>query len=428
LRSLSLPRLRRSRGKRLPTCEEYVGLYLADFAHGHKQSSVDAQVSLLRRFREDFGGRSLDLTRVELKEWMRGEGRWAGRAPITNTSMSAVISLYYHAIDESELPLERNPASKLSKRLPRSAEEPPPTQREFEALVAACSTLGSYGKTMRALLLFAAYTLMRPSELCALEWRDIDFAAMRIHKRRRLYRGELDVPKTGPKLIALTAPARDAIKRLPRDSDLVFTSKTGLRLSTRNLGQYWRKVLEAAGLRFDFYHATKHYGVHYMWTHMRLSPRAIAAQAGWKLQTANKDAGGLRPRRIRRAGRDRSSLRARNSVCPPKDLASPRLGWGAWDLGAPGLPRPPGGIPAGLPRQGCGISPGQLGLSTRAARKLSARSTQRQARRGRGAWPRPRRCTRGERPRSSPARPAANSRLRRRRGARRATTRRSRRP
>jgi integrase len=272
----------------LPTCEEYVGLYIADFAHGHKQSSVDAQISRLRRFREDFGGRPLDLTRVELKEWMRGEGRWAGRASITYTSMSAVISLYYHAIDESELPLERNPASKLSKRVPRSAEEPPPTQREFEALVAACSTLGSYGKTMRALLLFGAYTLMRPSELCALEWRDIDFAAMRIHKRRRLYRAELDVPKTGPKLIALTAPAREAIKRVPRDSDLVFTSKTGLRLSTRNLGSYWRKVLEAAGLKFDFYHATKHYGVHYMWTQMGLSPRAVAAQAGWKLETANK--------------------------------------------------------------------------------------------------------------------------------------------
>jgi integrase len=230
----------------------------------------------------------LDLTRVELKEWMRGEGRWAGRAPITQTSMGAVISLYYHAIDESELPLERNPARRLSKRVPRSAEESPPTQREFEALAAACSTLGPYGKTMRALLLFGAYTLMRPSELCALEWRDIDFAAMRIHKRRRLYRGELDVPKTGPKLIALTPPARDAIKRLPRECELVFTSKTGVRLSTRNLGKYWRKVLGAAGLKFDFYHATKHYGVHYMWTHMGLSPRAIAAQAGWKLQTANK--------------------------------------------------------------------------------------------------------------------------------------------
>jgi hypothetical protein len=134
---------------------------------------------------------------------------------------------------------------------------------------------------MRAFLLFAAFTLMRPSELFALEWADIDFDAMRISKTRRLYRGKLAEPKTGPKTIALTPPARDAMLGQPRDSALVFTSKTGKRLSSTNMFGYWNLVTARAGLDFDLYHATKHYGVWFMWTKLGMSNRAIAAQAGW---------------------------------------------------------------------------------------------------------------------------------------------------
>jgi hypothetical protein len=50
----------------------------------------------------------------------------------------------------------------------------------------------------------------------------------------------------------------------------------------------WLQVLARAGLDFDLYHATKHYGVHYLWTELGLSRRAIAAQAGWSLSTVDK--------------------------------------------------------------------------------------------------------------------------------------------
>jgi integrase len=202
--------------------------------------------------------------------------------------VQAVVALYNHAIDEGEVPLERSPARKLTGRHPGRAGQAPPTPEEFEALVAGCSALGEYAQMMRALLLFATYTLMRPGELFALEWSDIDFPAMRIKKTRRLLHGTLDTPKTGSKLIGLPQPALDAIKSLPRDSDLVFTSKTGAQLSAKTLSLYWREVQRAAGVRFEFYHATKHYGVHWMWTKLGLSPRAIAAQAGWRLETANR--------------------------------------------------------------------------------------------------------------------------------------------
>jgi hypothetical protein len=53
--------------------------------------------------------------------------------------------------------------------------------------------------------------------------------------RRRLYQGKLDYPKTGPRMVALVPRARDGLTGLPRDSERVFTSKHGLRLSSGSL-------------------------------------------------------------------------------------------------------------------------------------------------------------------------------------------------
>jgi hypothetical protein len=51
---------------------------------------------------------------------------------------------------------------------------------------------------------------------------------------------------------------------------------------------YWGKVLAAAGLDFDFYLATKHWCVHYMYVTLGLPPRVIAEQMGWSLKTTLK--------------------------------------------------------------------------------------------------------------------------------------------
>lgn len=272
----------------LPLCDDYVDRYLAEYERTHKDSSYDTQRQRLQRFRQDFAGRSLDIERAEAKEWVHGEGRWASKGPVPQGYVPAVVTLYNHAIDEDDLALARNPFRKLGRRTRGRTDQPPPTEQEFQVLLDACSALGDYAPRMRAFTKFSAFTLMRPSELYELELTDIDFEAMRIRKERRLYRGSVAEPKTGPKTIALTPPARDAILGLPRDSRLVFTSKTGKRLSQAIMSGYWSQVLARAKLDFDFYHATKHYGVHYLWTKVGLSRRAIAAQAGWSLGTVDK--------------------------------------------------------------------------------------------------------------------------------------------
>ena len=272
----------------LPTCDEYVDRFLADYKRRNKRSSWDSTVERLKPFRRDFKGRSLDISRAEAKDWAAGVGDWEKQGPQRSATLQSVVTLYNYAIDEDDLPIERNPFRRLGRRTKGRSEEPPPTDDEFEKLLDGCRALGDYGSRMRAFMLFAAFSLMRPSELYTLKWTDIDFDAMRIRKRTRLYRGDVDEPKYGEATVALTPPARDAILGLERTSCYVFTSKTGKRMCQAGLSGYWAQVKARAELDFDFYHATKHWGVHYLWTKLNLSRRAIAAQAGWSIGTVDK--------------------------------------------------------------------------------------------------------------------------------------------
>lgn len=108
---------------------------------------------------------------------------------------------------------------------------------------------------------------------------------------RRVYRGNVDVPKNGkPKMIALVPPARAILMRQAtrvREDGLVFVTNRGRRLSAPTLSVYWAQVKARAGLDFDFYLATKHYGVHALYK-LGLSRRAIAAQAGWSEHAVDK--------------------------------------------------------------------------------------------------------------------------------------------
>jgi integrase len=147
---------------------------------------------------------------------------------------------------------------------------------------------------MRNLVVFGAYTGMRPGELFALEWGDVDLAYGRVHVQRRLYWGEVDLPKSNRvREIALPPPARDRLLSQPSRGAHVFVTRTGRRLSQPVLSGYWAQVRARAGLDFDFYLTTRHYGVALLYR-LGLSRRAIAAQLGWS-EGARRAAARLRP-------------------------------------------------------------------------------------------------------------------------------------
>jgi integrase len=274
----------------LPTIGKQLDRYLADYGRRNRGSSLDTQTGRLTRLRADHGDRAIDaLPRAELKDWLAGEGAWEGSDPVPASHVPAIVSFFNWTIDDDDQPIGKSPARGLSERSRGRSDEAPPTEEEFTRLIEACSVHGDYAPMMRAAFLFPAYELARPSEVIEMKESDIDFKRMRISKSRRLYRGTVDEPKTGKKVIALTPPARDVIAPiLPGDGSFVLRNKSGNRLTATTLHGYWQDVLIRADLDFDFYLATKHYGVWFFWTQLHLSERAIAAQAGWELSTVQK--------------------------------------------------------------------------------------------------------------------------------------------
>src|SRR5262249_40882246 len=100
----------------IPLCGEYVDRYLADYGRRNRESSLEIAEQRLRRFRSDFADRRMDIPRAELKDWMNGEGVWAHRPLVPKGYRPTIVTLYNHAIDEDDVPLERNPARKLGWR------------------------------------------------------------------------------------------------------------------------------------------------------------------------------------------------------------------------------------------------------------------------------------------------------------------------
>jgi len=138
---------------------------------------------------------------------------------------------------------------------------------------------------------------MRPGELIALTWKDLELDAGshgRARVRRRFYRGGTDLPKSNrERTITIVVPARaalDSLLELPgyHPRGLVFRNKTGGQLTAPTLTAYWKEVRARSRLDHDFYMATKHYGVWCMKVMLGLPDAAIAAQAGWSERAVTK--------------------------------------------------------------------------------------------------------------------------------------------
>lgn len=261
------------------TVNDWAARYLARYERSHKASSLITMKAGLKAFLKEMGDRPLrSITRVEAMDWAHSSPPF--RIP-------AVAAMFSAAVD-AEL-IDRNPFRGLTRPSGGRSGDAPPTGEEFARLLDACKVHGWYAPRLRALATFAAYSGMRPGELFMMRWPDIDFDRARIQVARRLYRGGVDTPKSGrAKLISLTPPARTALASLPRDAEWVFLTKRGLRFSQSTLSEYWRAVTRQAGLDFEFYLATKHFCVHYLWAELNLSRRAIAQQMGWSLRSVDK--------------------------------------------------------------------------------------------------------------------------------------------
>jgi hypothetical protein len=102
------------------------------------------------------------------------------------------------------------------------------------------------------MVVFAAATGLRPSELFGLEWRDVDRHAGIVYVRRAYANGRLRHTKTrlSNRAVPLQAKALEALDRLPpSENQILFPNARGGRIDFRSFGRrHWKPAQRAAGI------------------------------------------------------------------------------------------------------------------------------------------------------------------------------------
>jgi integrase len=155
--------------------------------------------------------------------------------------------------------LDTNPAKAIPNPEPKRSEILPfATLDEVEAVA------GELLRHYRAIPLVGCLTGLRPSELLALERRDVDRSARVLHVRRVLMGGELrPYGKTAHALrvVPLAEKALEALDAHPAriDTTLLFTTKRGTPIDLhRWRARHWTPALRSAGLPHRGPYAMRH--------------------------------------------------------------------------------------------------------------------------------------------------------------------------
>lgn len=269
--------------RKAPTVSAYLEGYLDDYAAQKKDSSYVTARASLKAFERDHGRLLLTddgLDSIDAERWARGH----------RSAVPALVTFLNHAVARREIPLTHNPFKGLSHKSRGRKDKVPLSEAEVSKLASVAQSYHrAYGKTMRALVLFAAHTGIRPGELFALEWSDVDFDRRRVKVLRRVYKGRVGLPKNNKiREVVLTPQARDALLALDRSSAYVFESKTGRRLSQAVLSGYWAPVARTFGERADkngqmalvAFYELRHRAAHWLYVEEGLPDRVVAAQLG----------------------------------------------------------------------------------------------------------------------------------------------------
>ena len=154
--------------------------------------------------------------------WLRG-GQNRGTVPALRAFFNDAASAPAGRL------VDRNPFARLGLRSGRGRRDTqPPGQAEIARFVQLANELTP--PSFAAFLHTAVYDGMRPGELDALAWEQIDFQAGTIVVNRQWNAkvAELTAPKHGyVRTIALTDPVRERLLALPRESEFAFTRLRG---------------------------------------------------------------------------------------------------------------------------------------------------------------------------------------------------------
>ena len=144
--------------------------------------------------------------------------------------------------------LDYNPAKRGIPNPQRRLKE----KRPFETWQQVEAVAARLGPVYGPMVIFAAATGLRPSELFGLEQHDVDRAAGVVYVRRAYANGLLKHTKTrlSNRAVPLQAKALEALDRLPAsDNPILFPNARGGRIDFRIFGRkHWRPAQIKAGI------------------------------------------------------------------------------------------------------------------------------------------------------------------------------------
>jgi integrase len=188
-----------------------------------------------------------------LSEVTRGDAeRFARKHPGRITAVKAMFS---DAVHDQADGITTNPFQHVKKPKSEGRKQITPLTREEVDKLAqiAEQTLGDYGRDVYApLIITAAWTGLRPGELYALEWRDLDGELLHVRRQWRDRSRELveHTKNYERRTIPLAQQVLEALERVPRIEGqpfIFFTptvtkDKSEGRLAGWSSGYYWRQV------------------------------------------------------------------------------------------------------------------------------------------------------------------------------------------
>jgi integrase len=179
--------------------------------------------------------------------------------------------------------VDRNPFAGLGLRRTRGRKDvQPPDQATVARMIAAAD--GLTPPSFAAYLLTACWSAARPGELDALKWTDIDVMreTMTIERQWNVKTQTITGPKHGSvRTVAMTAPVRERLFDLPRESEWVFTTIRGGHYTPSSRNHHWNRVRASVGIgTLSLYLATRHYFGWYALNVLELPPHVIALQLG----------------------------------------------------------------------------------------------------------------------------------------------------
>jgi integrase len=125
-------------------------------------------------------------------------------------------------------------------------------KRPFDSWPQIEALAARLGPVYGPMVVFAAATGLRPSELFGLDRTDVDRAAGVVYVRRAYANGQLKHTKTrlSNRAVPLQAKALDALDRLPpSEHPILFPNRRGGRISFRTFGRrHWRPAQTAAAI------------------------------------------------------------------------------------------------------------------------------------------------------------------------------------